>query len=698
MEQNLLLEIGTEEIPARFIPGALKALKESAQDRFHQARLQYREIKTLGTPRRLALLVFGIPPFQSDKVENIIGPPKNTAYSEDGRPTKVALGFAKAKGIAVNELEFIETPKGIYLGLKKRTEGLPAAVVLSELLPQLILELPFPKFMRWGNSSFRFARPIHWIVGLLGKQVVPFAIEGIASGNQTAGHRFMSPETIFLQDVEEYLPKLRQAQVIVDPVEREDLLHRAIQTLADKTQGRVLADPDLLQEVNFLVEFPDPVSGGFNPDFLKLPPEVLITSMKGHQRYFPMVDGDGNLLPRFIAVNNTRVKDTLRVVRGHEKVLRARLSDAQFFFREDLKKPLPERVEGLKNVVFHSRLGTSFEKVERIRGLAAFLAGKLAPEKEAIVKRCAFLCKADLISLMVGEFPTLQGIMGREYALRSGEEEETAQGIFEHYLPVSMGSPLPLTITGTIVGLADRLDTLIGFFGLDQIPTGSADPYALRRQAQAVIQLVWNKGFSLSMNETIDQGLILYAGKFKEHAGIIKQNLLDFFALRLQHLLEVGEEIGPETIRAVMAAGWDDLCEVKNQVLALQAFQSHPDFSSLAVGCKRALNILKGVSSSETGEIKVELLNEDAEKELFEKVQERRVELERLFRQKGYSEYLIHLAQLRPTIDAFFEKVLVMSPEEKIRNNRLALLFQLTALFNRFALFSQFDTLAGKNN
>ncbi|MGA3085525.1 MAG: glycine--tRNA ligase subunit beta, partial [Thermodesulfobacteriota bacterium] len=295
MEQDLLLEIGTEEIPARFIPGALEAMKGLAQERFQQSRLQHREIKTAGTPRRLALLIFGLSPFQLDKTENIMGPPKQAAFSVDGRPTKVALGFAKAKGVNVEELEFMETPKGVYLGLTKIIKGLPTAVVLSELLPQLILDLPFPKFMRWGNSSFRFARPIHWIVALLGDRVIPFSLEGISSGHQTYGHRFMAPEAISLKGAGDYISQLRQAQVIVDPKEREDLLQKSVETLAGQFKGRVLADPELVQEVNFLVEFPEPVCGRFDPDFLKLPPEVLITSMKEHQRYFPMIDGQGGL-------------------------------------------------------------------------------------------------------------------------------------------------------------------------------------------------------------------------------------------------------------------------------------------------------------------------------------------------------------------------------------------------------------------
>jgi len=691
MEQDLLLEIGTEEIPARFIPRALDVLKELAQERFQQSRLQHREIKTMGTPRRLALLIFGLSPFQSDKTENIMGPPKHTAFSEDGRPTKVALGFSKAKGVGVEELEFIETPKGVYLGIKKIIKGLPAAVVLSELLPQLILDLPFPKFMRWGSSSFRFARPIHWIVALLGDRVIPFSLEGISSDRRTFGHRFMAPEAISLEGAGDYVSQLRQAQVIVDPKEREDLLQKSVETLAGQAQGRVLADPELLQEVNFLVEFPEAVYGRFDPDFLNLPPEVLITSMKEQQRYFPLIDRQGDLLPCFIAVNNTRVKDTRRVVQGHEKVLRARLSDAQFFFKEDLKKPLSEKVAALKTVVFHSRLGTSFEKVERITELAAYLSKNLAPEKEEMVRRCALLCKADLTSLMVGEFPTLQGIMGREYALRSGEKEETAQGILEHYLPAAVGSRLPKTTTGALVGLADRLDTLVGFFGLGQIPTGSADPYALRRQAQAVILILWDKGYSLSLSKVLEQALIPYSGRFKENAATIKQNLWDFFALRLQYLLE-SEGIGRETLEAVLATEWDDFCEMRLRTQALQEFQNHPDFPSLAIGCKRALNILKGMSPSDAGKVTPELLIEPQEKELFQKVQEKQADLERLFRQKGYTEYLLHLAQLRPTIDAFFDQVLVMAPEEKIKNNRLALLFQLTSLFGRFALFSKFSS------
>ena len=496
MGQDLLLEIGTEEIPARFVLGALDSLRRLAEERLQQARLPYREIKTVGTPRRLALLAFGLEPVQTDQEEIIIGPPRSVAFGEDGQPTKVALGFARAKGVSVDDLNLLETPKGVYLGLKKKITGRSASDVLPELLPQLILDLTFPKNMRWGTSSLRFARPIHWIVALYGAEVIPFSLEGISSGRQTHGHRFMAPGPLSLTQAGEYAERLLSVNVVVDPQERRSILTRELEFQARKAGGQVRIDPQLLEEVTNLVEWPVPVTGQFDPDFLKLPAEVLVTSMKEHQRYFPLVDEGDTLINRFIAVNNTQVTDEQRVIRGHEKVLRARLSDARFFFQEDTKEPLERKVDRLRGVVFHSQLGTSYEKVERVTELASYLALLLVPEKEALVKRCARLAKADLTSHMVGEFPSLQGVMGREYARLSGEAPEVAQGIFEHYLPLSAQDLPPGSDTGALVGLADRLDTLAGFFSLNQIPTGSADPYALRRQAQGVILITWARDYS----------------------------------------------------------------------------------------------------------------------------------------------------------------------------------------------------------
>jgi len=687
MGQDLLLEIGTEEIPARFVLGALESLRRLAEERLQQARLPYREIKTVGTPRRLALLAFGLEPVQTDQEEIIIGPPRSAAFGEDGVPTKVALGFARAKGVPVDDLSLLETPKGVYLGLKKKITGRSASAVLPELLPQLILDLTFPKTMRWGTSSLRFARPIHWIVALYGAEVIPFSLEGITSGRQTYGHRFMAPEPISLTQAGDYPERLLSGKVVVDPQERRAILARELEVQARKAGGLVLIDQQLLDEVTNLVEWPVPVAGQFDPDFLKLPDEVLKTSMKEHQRYFPLVDEGGTLINRFIAVNNTQVTDEQRVIHGHEKVLRARLADARFFFQEDTKEPLEGKVERLRGVVFHSRLGTSYEKVERVIELAAYLARLLVPEKEPLVRRCARLAKADLTSHMVGEFPSLQGVMGREYARLSGEDPEVAQGIFEHYLPLSAQDLPPGSDTGALVGLADRLDTLAGFFSLNQIPSGSADPYALRRQAQGFILITWARDYGFHLEKALDQALSLYRGLSALEPGRVKGNLLEFFGLRLEYLL-TSEGHKKEVIAAVLAAGWSDLNEVRLRTRALSQFQGNIEFSSLTIGCKRALNILKGIDKATIETVRESWFQEEAEIQLYGKIKENKENLNQFLEKRDYSSYLQNIAKLRESIDRFFEQVLVMAPDEKIKNNRLALLLELTSLFNRFAVFS----------
>ena len=649
--------------------------------------MPYREIKTVGTPRRLALLAFGLEPVQTDQEEIIIGPPRSAAFGEDGVPTKVAIGFARAKGVPVDDLSLLETPKGVYLGLKKKITGRSASAVLPELLPQLILDLTFPKTMRWGTSSLRFARPIQWIVALYGAEVIPFSLEGITSGRQTYGHRFMAPEPISLTQAGDYPERLLSGKVVVDPQERRAILARELEVQARKAGGLVLIDQQLLDEVTNLVEWPVPVAGQFDPDFLKLPDEVLKTSMKEHQRYFPLVDEGGTLINRFIAVNNTQVTDEQRVIHGHEKVLRARLADARFFFQEDTKEPLEGKVERLRGVVFHSRLGTSYEKVERVIELAAYLARLLVPEKEPLVRRCARLAKADLTSHMVGEFPSLQGVMGREYARLSGEDPEVAQGIFEHYLPLSAQDLPPGSDTGALVGLADRLDTLAGFFSLNQIPSGSADPYALRRQAQGVILITWARDYGFYLEKALDQAISLYCGLSALEPDRVKGNLLEFFGLRLEYLL-TSEGHKKEVIEAVLAAGWSDLNEVRLRTRALSQFQNNIEFSSLTIGCKRALNILKGINKATIEAVREADFQEEAEIQLYEKIKENKENLIQLLEKRSYSDYLQNLAKLREYIDRFFEQVLVMAPDEKIKNNRLALLLELTALFNRFALFS----------
>jgi glycyl-tRNA synthetase beta chain len=692
MTRDFVLEIGTEEIPARFIPGALDSLRRLAEEGLRQNRLPFGEARTLGTPRRLALVVSALAALQEDREEVITGPPRSAALDPEGRPTKVALGFARSKGLAFEDLSFLETPKGLYLGLRKRTAGRPTPEVLSELLPALIQGIAFPKTMRWGSCSLKFARPVHWILALYGEQIIPFHLEETAAGRLTYGHRFMAPGALEIARAEDYLGRLPQAMVIIDPRERHDLLIREIKSLAAEAGGEVLLDPELLTEVANLVEYPVPVTGQFDPDFLALPPEVLITSMKEHQRYFPLTAGGERLINRFIAVNNTRVREESRVVRGHEKVLRARLSDARFFFREDTKGPLADKVERLRGVVFHSLLGTSLEKVERIVALAGYLARLLAPEKEEAVRRCAWLAKADLTSQMVGEFPTLQGIMGTAYARLDGEDPETAEGIRDHYLPLSAVDRLPETQTGALVGLADRLDSLAGFFALRQVPTGSADPYALRRQAQGAILIAWGRAYTFSLDPVLQEALAPYRARIVDlDTDKTAQSLKEFFTLRLGHLLaESG--LGREAVEAVLAAGWNDWSEVRLRAGALHDFQQQADFSSLAAGCKRALNILKGIKPEEAGAVAEERLIEDAEKDLFHQMQGLEEVMQRSLAEKQFQTYLQHLARLRPAIDRFFDQVLVMAPDGAVKRNRLALLFQLTGYFNRVAVFSSFST------
>ncbi|MDD2901118.1 MAG: glycine--tRNA ligase subunit beta, partial [Syntrophales bacterium] len=503
MASELLLEIGTEEIPARFIPPALAEMAASFQKLLEQERIASGEISTWGTPRRLTLVARDLAEAQSEASTEIIGPPKAKAFDAAGQPTQAAQGFAKNQGVAVSDLIEVDTPRGIYLAVSKRTAGRPTKERLLELLPSYILGLSFPKSMRWGAESITFARPIHWLLARWGGEVLPFVVGDVTSGGFTRGHRFLAPQDVEVKDAAAYVAALKKAQVIVDPVARREHLETELAQAAAKVGGEVVPNPGLLEENSFLVEYPSVVCGNFEEKFLALPDEVLITSMREHQRYFSLRGKDGQLLPHFIAVNNTLTRNPEVVKKGHERVLRARLSDAMFFYQEDSKTPLEKRVEALKGVVFHSLLGTSYEKMERFRELAAYLARNLAPDLEELVRRAAYLSKADIVTEMVGEFPSLQGVMGRQYARLSGEPPAVAEAIFTHYLPRHAGDLLPPDLTGALVSLADRLDTICGCFGVGLIPTGAADPYGLRRHALAVIHILRDQGLHLNLPEAV---------------------------------------------------------------------------------------------------------------------------------------------------------------------------------------------------
>uniref|UniRef100_A0A7V6DPS1 Glycine--tRNA ligase beta subunit n=1 Tax=Desulfobacca acetoxidans TaxID=60893 RepID=A0A7V6DPS1_9BACT len=692
MGKEFLLEIGTEEIPARFLPPVLEEMAAAFRKKLTQERIDVGEIVTWGTPRRLALVAQDLAEMQTEVSQEIIGPPKAVAYSADGKPTKALEGFAKAQGVAVAELSEVETPRGVYLAVKRRTPGQPAIERLKEILPEFILGLSFPKSMRWGSGKITFARPIHWILARFAGQVVPCTLGDVVSGGVTYGHRFLGPEPLEVPDAASYVTALRAAHVIVNPAERKNLLEKELNEAAAKVGGEVVPNPGLLEENTFLVEFPSVVCGHFEERFLELPEEVLITSMREHQRYFSLRGKDGRLLPHFIAVNNTLTRNPDVVRQGHEKVLRARLSDAMYFYQVDKKIPLKDRVEELKGVVFHSSLGTSYEKMQRFKALALFLganittdAGDLLAVAPEIIERAATLCKADIVTEMVGEFPSLQGAMGRQYAKISGEDPEVAEALFSHYLPRHADDILPEDLVGTIVGLADRLDTICGIFGVGLVPTGAADPYGLRRHALAVIRILRHHRLHLDLPAAVDNGLSRLHGIISRTPEETRADVLDFFKTRLQHLF-LSEGYDNETVAAVLASSGRDVVEAADKIKALEEIRQSPDFPALAMAFKRVINISHGVEPEKLDE---SLFAYQAEKDLFKAADIMKKEVETALEHRDYAAAFLALAKLKQPVDAFFDNVLVMAEDPRIKKNRLGLLACISETFLRMADFSK---------
>ena len=688
MGRELLLEIGTEEIPARFLPPVLEEMAASFRKMLDAERIGVGEILTWGTPRRLTLVARKVADVQAEVTQEIIGPPKAVAVDAAGQPTPAAAGFARAQGVAVSDLIEVDTPRGVYLAVKKSTTGRPTAERLRELLPGFILGLSFPKSMRWGSQTITFARPIHWILARYGGAVAPFEVGDVTSGGLTYGHRFLAPAAVEVADAAAYVASLKAARVIVDPAERRAWLSEELARAAAGVKGEVVPNPGLLEENTFLVEYPSVVVGNFEDKFLALPDEVLITSMREHQRYFSLRGADGRLLPHFMAVNNTLTRDPDVVRQGHERVIRARLADAMFFFQEDSKTPLAKRVEALKGVVFHSLLGTSYEKMERFRELAGSLSRQLAPDLETDVRRAATLCKADIVTGMVGEFPSLQGAMGRQYARLSGEPPEVAEALFTHYLPRHADDELPPDKVGALVGMADRLDTICGCFGVGLSPTGAADPYGLRRHALAVIRILRSLKLHLDLVSAVAVALELLKDKISRTMEETALEVLDFFQTRLQHLLLV-EGFDHETITAVLAAGCRDVVDAADKVRALAAVRQSPEFPALATAFKRVINIAQG---AEPGEVDPLLFEHPEENILYESAELMELEVTRALANRDYPGVCRTLASLRGPVDAFFDKVMVMAEDANLRRNRLALLLRISQTFLLMADFSKITT------
>ncbi len=695
MAEELLLEIGTEEIPAAFMPGLLLSFRQLMKKEFSSGRIGFEEIKTFGTPRRLILMAYGVSEKQEDLAFTKMGPAKNIAYDADGNPTKAAIGFARGQGIDVADLVIAKTEKGEYISVEKKETGVETSLLLPEMLKKVINAIPCPKSMRWSDLEFRFVRPLHWIVSLFGGKIIPFSMGNINSGDETRGHRFMAPAGIKVTGIASYLEEMSRAFVVIDPNERKKIIQQKISELAADAGGVPDADEDLLNEVSQIIESPFPVLCRFDDEYLKLPKEVILTPMKKHQKYFPVLDKDGKPLSAFIVVNNTDTKDPKVVISGHERVLRARLADAEFFYVEDQKKSLIKMAEELKNVLFQKKLGTSYEKVMRFQALGLFVAGLLGLDNQKeMIERASFLCKADLVSEMVGEFATLQGVMGREYARISGEPEEVSEAIFEHYLPRFAEDELPSSETGAVVSISDKLDTIVGCFSIGLIPTGTADPYALRRQCLGIINIILDKKYVLSLKKSIKKSVSLIGDKAERSAEETIEDVLNFFRGRLSNLF-TSRGFSHDVVESILTLGVDDIADIASRIDALQQMKKEPDFEPLAIAFKRVVNIITGKASVNIDPSAVpdkDLFEQQEENKLFDKYVEIKDQVKDLMAQKSYLEALKIIASIRETVDGFFDSVLVMAEDKKVMQNRLALLCGVNSLFTGFADFSKISS------
>lgn len=687
--KDFLLEIGVEEMPARFLDPALAELKETALNIFKEQRLPFKRIKTYGTPRRLTLLAEGLAETQEALEMEVKGPAAKVAFKQDGTPTRAAEGFARSQGVAVADL--VKKPLGHveYVFAVKREAGRPALEVLSEVAPALINGLHFPKPMRWGDLEVRFARPIRWIVSLFGSDLVEFEFAGLKAGRTTYGHRFLSKEPIILSLPSEYFEKMRSNYVLVDSEERKRATWNQVRELAASLGGSVEDDEELLNEVNNLVEYPTALVGGFSRDYLKLPREVLVTPMREHQRYFPVVGPGGGLLPKFIAVKNG-AGDHLDIVRaGNEKVLRARLADANFFYQEDLKTPLAEKVPALKKIVFQESLGTVYDKAQRVTALADYLAGAMdaSAQEKQITLRASYLAKADLVTNMVYEFPELQGIMGREYAERSGEPREVALAIFEHYLPRFAGDQLPETLPGRILSIADKIDNIVGCFSIGIQPSGSQDPYALRRQALGISHIILDGRFTLSLEKIVEKAYRGYEGKVQLQLNLekVKEDVSEFFKQRLKGIFS-DSGLNYDVVEAVLAPGYDNFSDTLLRARALAEFRQDPAFGDLMTAFVRANNLSKNAS---TDHIDVLRLEDESEKDLYSRIVQVEKEAEAYFKRQDYRSLLASIATLQEPLDRFFNSVMVMVEDKDLRENRLAILLRVATLVKKVADLSK---------
>ncbi len=690
--ENVILEIGTEEIPAQYMENALKDLNQLAKKYLEEARINYKEIKVYGTPRRLILFILHIKEKQEDIFQKIKGPAYSIAYNIDSQPQKPALKFAQSQGINVEDLIVENTKKGEYIFASKSIIGQPTMEILSRIFPEIIKGMQFPKSMRWGEKSFRFIRPIRWILALYGKEIIKFNLNGLDSENITFGNRLLAPQKIKISSTQEYFKKLEKNYVIVDPKIRENIVKTDIKQIIKEIGGEKIINEKQLKEIIYLVEYPNAILGKYDKKYLELPKDVLIMVMEKHQKYFPVFKNKHELLPQFIVIINNSKKNASKIREGNENVLKARLEDAKFFYQEDQKILLEKKVDKLKNVIFQENLGSLFDKTERLKLLCDYISDMLQVEQKVKkgLLRSAGLCKADLVTEMVKEFPELQGTMGKEYAVLSGERKEIAEAILEHYLPRFSGDRLPRSKNGIILGIADKVDSITGCFITGLIPTGSQDPYGLRRQSRGLIAIILKNKLQISLKDIFWKSLYLYqesvSVELKIDPNEIVSQILNFFKQRVKNIF-LDEGIRYDVIDAVLAVDGDgNVVVIEHRIKTIEQLYNQPVFRKILNSSSRVLNLSK---NNEETEIDPLLLKEKAELSLYHDYESIYSRTRELISNKEYKKVFKLLGDLCEPVDEFFNQVLVMDKDKDIRKNRIALIKKVGMLFNQIADLSK---------
>lgn len=681
---EFLLEIMTEELPSSHVRSALSQLQEKLSQELQSARVGVKSLRTLGTCRRLGLLA-QLEASQPDEEEVVTGPPRQVAVQADGSYTPAALGFARSQGVQLTDLEVIKTPRGEYLGFRRRKKGRPTGEILSEILPAIIGSLSFPKNMRWADKNFRFSRPIKNLLCLFDGRVVPLEISGLKAADRTTGHFIQAPDEFRVANFEEYRQRLLDHLVVIEPDERKQIIRQQFQEKLAGLGAEVYPDEPLLERLLWNVECPLVIMGSFPESYLELPLEVLSTAMREGQKLFSVVKGNKQL-PYFLGIADSPADPCGFIQAGNERVLKARLEDARFFWKNDLKVNLAKRATQLKNVVFQEKLGSYDDKVQRLQELVAYLADRLdlRKEKKDLVQ-AARLCKADLLTDMVREFPELQGKMGGLYSREQGWPETVSRAIYEHYLPAGLEDPVPASTAGAVLSLADKLDTVVGVFGVGVSISGSSDPFGLRRQALAICQIILEKKFYLSLSRLLDRSISLLQDRLTVPGEQLKKTMMEFVEGRLRYIFEK-KNYRYDLINAALAPGLDNLVQVEARLKALSELRESPNFEPFILMVKRVKNIVK---EPPRARLNLALLKEKEEKELYSALKIIKKNVEEMLARNDFASAQMMIFRLRVPLAGFFDRVLVMAEDKKIRNNRLALLSQILALTAKLADYSQ---------